>query len=88
MSINEAILSFTNWDRPWEFEDAVRSLLNENDMILFDAAWAAALDERNWRDSDLVRCGEIAHARVRDTFPMLHEEAIDGIVRGASYQWK
>jgi len=88
MNIDEAIDSFLTWNKPWLFLDAVRSLLEGKDIELFNAAWAAVIDEGNWQQSDLALCGQIANARVREEFPMLSEKAIKAIVRAASYEWK
>lgn len=88
MELNKAIMSFSDWEHPWEFENFVSALLSENDKGRFNSISRAANDKDNWLQAGLVLGCKIAHKSLREKFSELEEESIASIVRAASYQWR
>lgn len=89
-SLNDIVVSYPAWDRPWEFNQWVVNTIGRNqaESALFEEVWQEALDPRHWRSADLARCGRVAESAVRARFPELSREAVDCIVNAASYQWR
>ncbi len=88
MRLDECILSFTEWHRPWRFEKAVLSVAGPLERERFRRVWAEATDASHWAGPDLESCGAAARARLREAFPELSEAALGAVVGAGAYQWK
>lgn len=88
MDLNKAIMSFSDWEHPWEFENFVSSLLSENDKGTFNSISQVANNQDNWLQVDLVLGCKITQKSLREKFSGLEADSIASIVRAVSYQWR
>ncbi|MEO5911761.1 MAG: hypothetical protein ABIP95_12800 [Pelobium sp.] len=87
--LENKILSFENWSRPWTFHDFVMEdkTLTKNELNLFSEIWIKASDFELWNESDLILGSKASEKVIKKNY-YLTTQAIANIVRAISYQWK
>jgi hypothetical protein len=91
MNLDEAIASFTAWDRPWLFHDHVATYigLSNTEVALFERVWDESVDKNYWvAVSDLAVGARQVAIALSKQFPALSSEAAEAVARAASYEWK
>mgnify|MGYP000303419495 CR=1 FL=1 len=88
MDLDTAILSFSQWEQPWEFGDTVASRLSPTDKMRFNAILEFANKQENWKHHDLEECCIKAGTNLKSAFVDVKDESIVAIVRAVSYQWR
>jgi hypothetical protein len=88
--INNAIASFQQWERPWEFYDAVFAKLisHKENQQTFENVWLEATNEKYWTNGDLGECCEHAKSELNRVFPFLTTNACSAVANAAAYEWK
>jgi hypothetical protein len=89
-ALTDAISSFSDWDRPWEFKDHVEhdTSISPAEQSLFAAIWAEATNERHWKSSDLALCVNQLRGELLSKYPALEQNSIAAIANAAAYQWR
>jgi hypothetical protein len=85
MSLTDAVNAFTDWSRPWTFDENVRKNLDADDAGLFDTVCAEASKPEYWQKKHGY---ETALAETKKRFPTVDGEVIAAVVRAASYDWR
>lgn len=86
-NIENAIITFDDWTKPYEFFKSVSEKLSGDDLVLFQEIWGEAINREIWRIHDLILACKITHTFIRDNYA-LDDHTIGLIVRAASYDWK
>lgn len=88
-NLEEKILSFDNWPKPWTFREFITNdkALNENELNLFNEIWVKAGEAELWKNYDLVLGCKVSHRFISENYN-LDDKAIANIVRALSYEWK
>jgi hypothetical protein len=88
-TLEDKILSFNNWSKPWTFHEFVSSdkTLTDSELILFNEIWTKAGDFEWWNNSDLILGCKASHTFISKNYK-LKDATIDNVVRALSYQWK
>lgn len=85
----EAVESFDDWGRPWEFYASVSSLLSNDACEELAHIWAAAMEATIWSAcDDLAQGCSLAEGRLSLSYPWLSVGARRQLVNGAAYQWR
>ncbi|MDT0553708.1 hypothetical protein [Urechidicola vernalis] len=86
-SLENKILLFDNWSKPWTFKKSIEDTLNKNELNLFKEICIKAGDFQLWNYSDLLVGCSMCERFLKDRYE-LSDEAITNIVRALSYEWK
>lgn len=88
-TLEDKILSFDNWTRPWTFHEFISSdkTLTPQELKLFNEIWTRAGRFELWNNSDLVLCTKVSQAFILEEYNIA-DKATAIIVRALSYQWK
>lgn len=88
--VSSALGSFEDWSHPWKFIHAVRAHpgLRSAEIELINELWAETTDAKHWMEPDLQTRDVSIRQTLRVAYPWLCTEAIDALMRGASYVWK
>lgn len=88
--LNEIILAYEAWNRPWDFEESIAECeqLSPQELALFADIWGEATDGRHWKQPHLSDGCVAAENALRERFPALNREATARVVKAASYVWK
>ena len=86
-NIDTVIQNFSEWGKPWDFVEFVKSNLDSKDFEYFELIMKIALEFENWNHSDLVIGCKTTHQRLKNETE-LSDKAIANIVRSASYSWR
>lgn len=89
LTINTAIESFDDWERPWAFFTQVSSLLAPDVRREFERTWATATEAAVWSTcKDPLHGCALANERLSVSYPWLSGKARRQLVSGAAYQWR
>ena len=91
MNLNEAIASFTTWDRPWLFHDHVATHIDlpDAEVARFERIWIESGDKKYWVDVfDLAVGARQAAIALSKQFPALGNEAAEAVACAAAYEWR
>lgn len=88
--INEALKAFSGWARPWTFINEVISKagLTAEEVGMVEAVWKEANEVKYWVEPSFRTGPELVREGLQKSYPWLDSGAIEGLIRGASYQWK
>ncbi len=89
LGLEEAILSFRDWERPWSFLPQVNGWLGTAaSRTSFGYLWSEATAARHWNNPGLGQAGMAVEQTLRERYPSLSQDAVAAVVRAASYQWR
>jgi hypothetical protein len=88
--IVEAMDSFADWSRPWEFLASVLAYegLPATDQELVRAVWMEACKSEHWCNGEPSAGSLNAERALTKRYPWLSTSARTQVVRAASYQWR
>lgn len=86
-NLDKQILSFSDWEKPYDFFKSVAAKLDEEDLKTFEEICNKTSDTNYWREADIVLACKAAHTFIRNNYK-LDDSAIGPIVRAISFQWK
>ncbi len=86
-NLSETILSFNNWNRPYDFETYVMERSTDKDNEVFKKIWATALDVENWKTGTLKEGSDKAISLLQEHYK-LDLKVAEQIANAAAYQWK
>ena len=89
LGFEEAILQFSDWDRPWLFLPQVQArVTHEAGRQCFGYLWFEATATRHWLETDLVQVGQAVEQILHKRYPNLSPAALAAVIRAAAYQWR
>lgn len=90
MKLKDAVLGFDRWERPWEFEDSVRKLVQDDPgaLSLLEDICLEANRREHWMQTDLVLGCKVTQNALRKKFPDIEDDVLAPFVRAASYSWR
>ena len=88
--VNEAIGGFNAWEQPWTFMPAVlaQEQLDSVARQVIGALWAEVTDAKYWVNPGFDATAALIRRQLGVTYPWLHADAVDALIRGASYTWR
>lgn len=87
-TISQAILAYTNWEQPWEFEKTIlQKISNERDLVVFKEIWTTTIASDNWNEPDLS-AGFNKTIDVLKRKYHLDIKVCEHLAKAAAYEWK
>lgn len=81
---------FHDWGRPWDYVRAALAHkgLEAPEIQLINELWAEVTDAKHWVAPSFQTADGLIRQKLGTTYPWLTKDAIDSLIRGASYVWK
>lgn len=88
--VSRALESFDQWAQPWKYIDTVlaHQELQDAETQLINKIWAEATSPKFWTGPSMRACEELVRHELIGSYSWLSTNAIDSLVRAASYEWK
>jgi hypothetical protein len=90
MRVNNVLGKFRDWAQPWTYRQATlaEQALSQAEIQLVNEIWAEVNDAKYWVAPSLKTGSELAREGLRTLYPWLDNDAVENLIRGASYEWK